>query len=187
MQARRDTVNEPVCRTILVTLECGHKATTAMSEEDRFDLSFGSIDAGWLPLCLVLNSERFDVNASSVLNDPLFELADAAEALAGEDAVNVCAQLWLEPESVSITFACPSDSRVVRVFVRASAFLDEASSVPFIEVLLDRRVVATTLVHALRSLQRQFPSDAPLPGWGPFPTAMLAAAMTRIEARADDP
>jgi hypothetical protein len=151
-----------------------------MRDVERFDLFFGRIENGWLPVCVVIDNERFEVRASSVLNDPVFELAEAAEALAGSDAVRSEVQLWLEPETLNILFASALESTVVRLTIRASGYIRDEHAVPINEYVLDRDAVAVSLVNALNSLRGQFHGDTPLHGWGRFPMSILRGALQRL-------
>jgi hypothetical protein len=136
-----------------------------------------------LPVCISVDDERFEVRASSVLNDPLLEFAATAEALAGSGAVRSEVQLWLEPETLNILFACSPASSMVRVTMRASAFIRDEHGIPLEEYVLDRLAVARSIVQALRHVEGQFHGDESMRGWGSFPASMLRAALLSLEGR----
>ena len=148
---------------------------TIEQQLDKIQIAFRAPSNGWLPVELRIGDDRFEFAASSVLNDPVTEIANAGvQLLTGSSSLTT--SWWLEPSWHTLSLNTePNDSEVKITF---SYMADENRSNPESEhtVTADIYEFCQTLCQSLRSLRKSVvPQEfASRSGWGkPFPDDKL--------------
>jgi hypothetical protein len=125
----------------------------------RFQLELANPRHGWLDVVVVLGERRNELVASSVLNDPVRELAELALFVMRGEHGDIAVRFWREPEWYEL-----------RATRGALTWRDYALAVP------SPRVVASEILRALRELEPQISVDGDSERWAhPFPAAQVDA------------
>jgi hypothetical protein len=133
-----------------------------------FDLKLGTPSAGWLPITIRVGERVYETAASSVLNDPLDELVDAAVALRRDDPLCASVRLWEEPAWKELRFTAERGDEDVVIELSDTdrrTLMSKAAG--------KRDAVATFLAGELAIFEEGLPRTGAVDGWGVFPSMKL--------------
>jgi len=142
---------------------------------NKFNIKFGAPKHGWLPVELQLNSERFEFEASDVLNDPVNEIANAGvQLLSGSSCVTT--NWWLEPSWHTLKLNTQTNNSSMTITFGYLADENHCNPESEHRITLDVRDFCRVVLRSLYSLREsvdvdEYASDS---GWGkPFPDDKL--------------
>jgi len=135
----------------------------------RFRVVLGAPSAGWLPVELAVGEASFELEASGVLNDPLWELADVAVALGAERAeIDRVVRIFEEPGFTELR--CSSVARGDEVLLCVH---DVDGRQDVCSAVYARAELRDALRLALERFAAALPRTDEVAGWGQFPRHAL--------------
>ena len=142
---------------------------------NKFHITFGVPEHGWLPVKLQLDGELFDFDASDVLNDPVTEIANAAvQLLRGFSRLTT--NWWLEPHWNTLLMCASNTQSDLTITLGCLADENQCDPVSEHSVTLDLRGFCCIIHESLQALRgsttlAEYAADS---GWGrPFPQDKL--------------
>jgi len=145
-------------------------------QPSRFLISFGTASHGWLPISVTVSRDTFEFAASSVLNDPVEELASLTVTLVGDAAVDAAVRFWEEPETTELRFVAARHASSVTITMIEYAGWPRQGDPSFIvrhQWECERRPLADSIIATLRVFEASLPRSGKIEGWHAFPSAVL--------------